>query len=375
MKETVNKRNANMELLRLISMLMVVFLHGLWKGENLQGGSVFANTALAWIFECLSIVAVNVFMLISGYFMSMSRFRLERLISLVLQTVFYSLGVFLVCGALGLVDYRASGTYEILGYVFPLNMGIYWFITSYVIVYVLSPLINRALKYVSSTQLATVIFILLAYESLLKTVLPFRLEDDDNGYSAIWFLTVYLIGAYFRKYGFRFLKTTFRGMLMYVVCAGLIFAETMALTYISDTTGHFSEIKTVAIEYNHVFNILAATGIFAAFINMKEMKGILKTVVLKLSPLALGVYLLHESPSIRYEWQKWVGVYDIKNLGTLSFVGHLFLGVLIVFAAGLSIDFVRKTIFDLAGRLLSKTKLYALIVKINESVNKINEGK
>ncbi len=377
MKEsaTVKKRNANMELLRLISMLMVVFLHGLWKGENLETATTVGNTAVAWIFESLSIVAVNVFILISGYFMSRAKFKSERLISLSFQTLFYSLGVFLACGVLGVVSIKNATTYELLQYIFPLHMGVYWFVTCYVVVYILSPVINKAVDVLSKKQLGAVIVILLAYESVLKSILPVRFEDDDNGYSIIWFLTVYLIGAYFRKYGFKRLTSAVKGFLVYFAGVTLIFSETMALKYVSENMGHFGEITTVATEYNHIFNILAAVGLFAAFANMKEIKGIAATVILKLSPMALGIYLLHESPAVRYEWQHWAGVFDIKDLQVFIFAGRLVLGVLCVVILGLAIDFVRKTIFDLIGILLAKTKLYDLLIKINERVNGINEGK
>lgn len=71
------ERNANIELLRILSMTMVLVLHCLsWSGalEYLEG----INYWVYWWLEALCIVAVDVFVLISGYFMIKSRFKLRN---------------------------------------------------------------------------------------------------------------------------------------------------------------------------------------------------------------------------------------------------------------------------------------------------------
>ena len=75
--KTKSKRLANVELLRVVAMLMVVMLHYLGKGELLPVKNLHMNLTgyLAWILESLSIVAVNVYVLISGYFLVESEFK------------------------------------------------------------------------------------------------------------------------------------------------------------------------------------------------------------------------------------------------------------------------------------------------------------
>lgn len=100
---------ANMELLRIIAMLMVVMLHYLSKGMQLPAmtGPQGVRGMLAWGMESLAIVAVNVYMLISGYFLTEGRFRTGRLIQLICQVLFYSIlvtAVLLCTGQLVLSD-------------------------------------------------------------------------------------------------------------------------------------------------------------------------------------------------------------------------------------------------------------------------------
>ena len=74
--QTERKRNANMDILRMISMMMVTMLHALTKSDLLpfMGDEVSANGWIAWTFEILSVPAVDIFMLISGYFLISSKF-------------------------------------------------------------------------------------------------------------------------------------------------------------------------------------------------------------------------------------------------------------------------------------------------------------
>ena len=77
----MKKRIASIELLRILAMMMVVMLHYLSKGELLTPLTEEFGTGayVTWLLEAFSIVAVNVYMLISGYFLVESGFKVGRL--------------------------------------------------------------------------------------------------------------------------------------------------------------------------------------------------------------------------------------------------------------------------------------------------------
>lgn len=88
--EGKRKRMANYELLRILSMLMVITLHYLSHtgsllepGERAQG-----RQALGTFLESFCIVAVNVYVLVSGYFLAEAGFRLKRVFLLAGQVLF-----------------------------------------------------------------------------------------------------------------------------------------------------------------------------------------------------------------------------------------------------------------------------------------------
>lgn len=351
-------RNTNMDLLRMLSMMMVTMLHALGKSGLLLpiSGDLALNGWLAWIMECFSIGAVNIFMLLSGYFLIKSQFRTGRLLELIFQTFFYTFGTFFLYFATGKIQMEQMDIYHLLKYYLPVHMDVYWFITAYVALYLLLPVLSQGVLHITQKQLGRSILFLLVYECFVKSVLPFRLEEDARGYSLLWYVILFLIGAYYRLYGFRFLKKAWQGWLLFVIGSGAILFEIAVLYYISSATGRLSEIVQIALDYNHVFTLLAAVGIFGAFLLGKQLPQMPGRLVSKLSPYALGVYLFQENEIFRYEWQIWFGLQNAMSQSTAGFLCRVIGAVLAMYALGTAIDFVRSLIFRLFTHFFSGRK-------------------
>lgn len=356
MEIVAKKRNANMELLRIISMLMVVMLHALGKSESLVDivGNPSVNGAIAWFLEMLSIAAVNIFILISGYFLVDAKFKIRRLVELVLEAVFYGVFGFVVSLIFNIDIGMDVDTYFVLQTVFPIHMDVFWFVTAYIVIYMLQPLISAGVKALTQKQFGTVLILLIVYESLFKSFLPVALTTDELGYDFLWFLTMFLVGAYFKMYGFKHLTTSKKGILMYFGTVIILFAERVVLFYAVTKLGRLESINKSLLSYNNVFVLLEAVGIFAFFVNRKTMSERAGKIVCALSPMALGVYLCHENICFRYQWQKWLGIYESLNDSTLVFVARIIGVVLLVYVCGTIIDYLRIQLFKLVGRLFEK---------------------
>lgn len=83
------ERNSNYELMRIISMFMIVvyhiILHGNVLGNYQNEGAVLLTKFILFI----AIVHVNSFILVSGYFQSTSKFKQSKLWSIINQSLFY----------------------------------------------------------------------------------------------------------------------------------------------------------------------------------------------------------------------------------------------------------------------------------------------
>ena len=348
----MKKRVVSMELLRIIAMMMVVMLHYLGKGKLLDPltGEISMNGYVAWILESFSIVAVNVYMLISGYFLVNSRFRISRVIELICQVLFYTVLVEVILVACGFVEKDVLTLSRLLEIVFPIQMEHYWFITAYIIMYLFSPILSTAVQNMEQKQLRNVILLLLVFFSLSKSVLPVQLMIDRKGYDCIWFICVFLVAAYIRLYGLPFFdKGKNRGWICYVAGVLGIMAVTLVVRFVYLKTGSLDHFVGSAFHYNHIFNLLAAVGLFYAFLRMDiPADKLISKIICRVAPYTLGVYLLHEQIDMRNLWPGWLGASSEGKV--LLFAGRALFAVFVVFGVGILVDIIRKAGFQLVTK-------------------------
>lgn len=431
------KRMVNIEVLRLLAMMMVVSLHYLAKGELLEKltGPLSAKGHLAWLLESFSIAAVDVYVLISGYFLVETGFRCRRVISLVLQVMFYTCLLPVVLILTGILPVGEITFYNILQCIFPTNMLHYWFVSAYVLMFLFTPVLNAAVHGMKKRQLQTAILILLIMESLSKTVIPVRLELDNLGYDAYWFMVVYLIAAYIRLYGIPFLeKKGGRAAACYIgACLGM-YGLTMLIRGAYLLTGQFENFIESAYGYNHLLTIGAATALFYVFKNRETEEGEearaktaetgeeketqtkaavtgerekmqakaavagegektqgkdtgigeakqasgkagaaggLSGFICRIAPCSFGVYLLHEQVNVRYVWPFWLGA--DKCGSAFSLLWHWAAAILTVMVIGLAVDHIRSLLFRGAGKLFAGGRLDQGLRKIDDLVNGLTQ--
>ena len=182
-------RQSNFELLRLVSMLMVMMCHaiGYINQEDLVGTSGFVRLAVSQ----LVLVCVNVFVMISGWFGIKASWK--GVGALLFQVVFLALLCFGVFYLLGL---PVSFKRDLLPYLL-LGKG-YWFVVSYLILYALSPALNSFAQHASQKQFRSALIMLFAAEFGYG----FLLDTGHYlfGFSPLAFVSIYLLARYVRMY-------------------------------------------------------------------------------------------------------------------------------------------------------------------------------
>ena len=364
-------RMVNLEVLRCLAMMMVVVLHYLGKGgllSDLTEANIDGTGIAAWILEAFCIVAVNVYMMISGYFLCNSSFKLSRLLQLLLQVWTYSVVVGVLGVITGILPAAEVDTHYFLTLLFPISMEHYWFMTAYVFLYLLLPFIGAGVRKMTKPQMQLVLVLLLGAFCVMKTVLPVRLETDAKGYDCLWYVCVFVVAAYIRRFGISFLENKVRAWALYVVaCLGIV-AEAFLFRFVYLKTGSLGLILKISYEYNHLLPLLAAVALFCAFLKVKAL-GRLAQLLAKVAPYTLGVYLLHENMGVRYGWQNWFGA------GRIHSVGGLILGILIavvcVFVCGILVEMIRSKVMHGLHVLLSKLTIYRKLIGKIEAADEL----
>ena len=189
------ERQSNMELLRLVAMMMILVMHmdygafGLPTAESVEQAPM---TTFGRIFvEHLCLVAVNVYVLISGWFGI--RPKMKSFVRLMLQVATYSIiitGAFLLLG---------KATFKI-GYVTDMLIigKQYWFVVSYLLLYLVSPILNTFVEHSSKREFQWMLLVFFGFQFVYSWI--FGLEEFAGGYSALSFMGLYLLARYVKIY-------------------------------------------------------------------------------------------------------------------------------------------------------------------------------
>lgn len=189
-------RNSNHELLRILAMYMIVFIHANMNlGNFCTGGMrVFFNGFVNGICN----IGVSCFILISGYYGI--KFNLKKLVKMECMMITYSI---LETAVLYLVlpeQLQGAALLEQLVKSFlPFITRKYWFYSCYVCLFLLSGYIQKFLDYLKQKEFEHFLLLLLVLFSVLPTLFYFELIPD-NGKGLVQMIMIYMIGRYIRMY-------------------------------------------------------------------------------------------------------------------------------------------------------------------------------
>lgn len=347
-------RMASVELLRSIAMFMVIALHYLDKGGLLIPLTEKQDlySLVAWFLESFSIVAVNTYVLVSGYFLVEAGFKWRRLVQLVFQVLFYSLLVPFILVLTGQIAVQSLTLYDVLFYIFPVQMEHYWFATAYILLYLFLPVLSAGVKNIPKDVFQRIILLVLLVFSVSKTILPFMLGIDRHGNDVIWFFCLFLVAAYIRLYGVPIITNKKRALLLYVAGCLMIYVVAVFIAFLSNLTGKFAYFVESTYNYNHLLCLLASIGLFLFFLFWKMPEGTPARLARNIAPYTFGVYLLHENIAVRYLWPKW---FQVESYGHSKwFLLHFALTLLAIFGIGIAVDFLRSVLFKQIGKIRGK---------------------
>ena len=291
----VKTRNYGVDLLRIVSMLMVVVLHVLGQGGVLKSSPFLGPTyAAAWLLELACYCSVNTYALISGYVGYESRFRLANLAVICLQATVYTLGVFLLRavlrpGSVGLADVPSAA--------FPYLYAEFWYVTAYFCMFFFIPFMNtlvRALDRRGTVLLIVVIIVLCAGLPMAMRKDYFRMR---GGHSVLWLALLYLLGASLKKLR---LEGRFRTRTLacgYALAVVVSWLGKLAVEWTRRRLTGVSAESNWFVSHTTPLHLLAAIFLLLCFAQARPGRRLVKFTAF-FAPAAFGVYLIHEEKRI-----------------------------------------------------------------------------
>ena len=124
---------------------------------------------------------------------SYEKFKLKKVIELWKQVIFYSVAISLIFWFVGI---EPITMHTLLQAFFPVITGTYWFVTTYIVLYLFSPFINTALNSIKKEDHKKLILVLAVFFVILPS-LTFT-YFTDTGYSLYNFVCNY--SAYIKQH-------------------------------------------------------------------------------------------------------------------------------------------------------------------------------
>jgi surface polysaccharide O-acyltransferase-like enzyme len=336
------ERNLGLDLLRMVSMFMVLLLHVLGQGgvlNSINRETSAAQFNVAWLIEISAYCAVNCYALISGYVGIKSKFKYSNIVTLWIQVVFYTS---LITLAYSLTNPEVVNANHYWTAIFPVMKRAYWYFSSYFCIYFFIPVFNFVINNMPKKQLAAVMISIIAIFSVIYTlarsnVIGAAVDDlfvSSKGYSPLWLALLYLLGAYISKYRDDFRIRPLYCFICYLAC--------ILFTWLEKLTA----AKSVLVGYTSPTILLCALALLLGFSEIKIGFKPVRFAISFLSPLSFGVYLIHTNPLV---WNNFMKnrYTDFAEFPVWKLILAVFLAAVCLYLICSAIDLVRHLLFKL----------------------------
>lgn len=323
----VKQRESNMELLRMVAMLMIVVMHlsyicfGNYCGELIDkahpaGGFI----KLFVIFCCYGRMAL--FVLLSGWYAIHP--KKKSLANLLFQVFFYSLLSYTLFIAF---DPNIKFTWHFLIHV--LITDDYWFVPIYLTLFFFAPVLNSFVEKASKRQFAMVLGAAIVMQSIYGWLSPREMGFKDGASPASFFI-LYLLARYTRLYATRLHNMSKKACAAWFF--GIIFAATTITFY-----GYYTDNEVITDTMFKLSSIFTISSGLLIVLFFSKIKKVLPPKINRIAKSVFAVFLIHcfpyfmgdvFLPTAKYIYESYNGItFAALNVG---FVVAIYVGSILI---------------------------------------------
>ena len=353
----INKeRESGIELLKILSMIGIVVFHCLMsidsvyflsKNIDITKASTSPTIVVAQIIYYIGEIGNLTFFIASAWFLIKSKSLKKNKISYMIADVFIiSTLLLIIFTAIGKVTPSKK---DVIKSIFPLTLMSNWYITAYLLLYTIHPLLNLALNGLTQKQHLAyniIFFLLYCCISLIKTSAFFASR-------IIGFMIIYFFVAYLKKYTIKLMNSK-KWNIIFLITALILL---VILQLVTNFLGlHFGFLKDKMQHWNSMYNpllIIISCAMFNIFRNFKFKNKVINYI----SSITLLIYIIHENIIFRtYLRQKLIYIFWEKteniNILILVIIFGIILFVISTCTAILYNKFLQPLVHKSADRIL-----------------------
>lgn len=326
----VKKRDSNIELLRIIAILLIIMYHYSVHGgyENFSYSTLTGGQIFIQIMGLFGRASCSIFALISGYYLITKKDKnhYKKIFPLIADLYFYSIILFAIVYFFKLTPVSIKDAIKAF---FPIIFGP-WYVVFYILFYLFIPFINKWLLSLNKNEYK----ILLIFIFLIWSFIPTFFLRTWQFSNIDFFIVMYMLGAYIRLY----LNRNHRLFFWISIISGIL----MILSVLSfDMLGYLLKNNIFILKatyfryYNSILAVIWAASTFIYFIDVKFKSKLINFI----SPSVLGIYLIHENDLLKK--YIWTGIFPNVNYMNFPYF-HALIKILCIFIACLIIDLIKR---------------------------------
>ena len=341
------ERKSNFDLMRILCILLIIMFH-----YTMHGGFLYLDYAPQKYFYGVTgiwgLLGVLGFITVSSHFLySRGSFSVQKILRIIFEASFYPTLITIVLYLAGLIDISNIYIFECI---FSPFIRQYWFITDYIIFYLLTPFLKFFCDRISTEKQKMLLIV------LFFVIFPLSDITHVNSFSKLGiFVYIYILIAYFIRKPDNFFQKHYK--LLSVIVFGLTISLSCLLICLSHVTNDDKFITRI-LEMSELTSTLMFLSAVCLYFIFKNMNLGYSKILYFIGGSTLAVYLIHEHGYLHYIlFDQLLKRYEVYNLawGPLIFILSC-AGVLL--ACSLihnCISFIfRKTIYSLTDKYLKK---------------------
>lgn len=341
-----SRRRSNFELLRIILTVLVIAHHYVVNSGVMDLFDYHQITgSMIWLqfFGAFGKIAINAFLLITGYFLCCGGWSVKKWLKLYFQIKFYRIvfyAVFVLSG------YTPFDYHELLETLFS---TIFLFGTdyaeTYLGLYLLIPFLNRLIDAMDRKEHGRLLILLVVLFTLIPSFsifLSVKHSSNDTWNYPVWMIVMYLIGAYIRKYPLRCFDSAGKMAAAFFANTALIFASILTVDYIGVRVDFGAQYWFVN-DANKLFALTASIFLFCWFRSLNIRSS---NAINAVASATFGIYLIHTVNAPMRSWL-WTDLLDVCSAYTSdSLLLHSLGSVVGIFVIGAWIEMSRLCLVE-----------------------------
>ena len=349
-------RQSNIELLRIISILLIISFHYVYK-SNYVVQYLNYNSIVVKIFYFFGELGVNLFLLISSYFLIKGKFSFKKLLKLLFELLFYCVFTFFLAYLLKLPGYNTIHLHKVVDLLLS-----YWFFTTYILLYIISPFLNKMILCFDRKTFQKLILVCVFIWSIIPTFIGLLYNNTEailfyNRF--IWAIIIYFIGSYIRLYSIKFLEYKKIDVLL---ASSSFLLMVLSIFLIYNFKELFLQLGTRELSYlwtpNSIPMVILSISIFHIFLNINIGY---KKIINIIGSCTLGIYLLHDGILNNYIW---VNIFKTKECLNSNYpLTCILITTIIIFCVGIIIDLIRQGFEKITLNKFLDSKIYVKLSK------------